>query len=94
LVATKKSIMYVACGVAEPVQSQPIYGRTFGGLYSGRWYHPNHATPYHTRPYKGAGRNTYRVDHHYHGRPPLRDGASLRYNGKHFSVNAESTNVR
>ncbi len=33
LVAAKKSVMHVACGVPEPVQNQPIFvGRTFGGL--------------------------------------------------------------
>ena len=93
LVAAKKSIMYVACDVTEPEQSQPVYvGRTFGGLYSGRWY-PNHVMPHQHRPHKGVD-HTYPIDHHYHGRIPRGGSASLSYKSKHFSINADSTNVR
>lgn len=95
LVAAKKSVMYVACGVPEPVQNQPILvGRAFGGLHSGRWYHPNHAMPHQVRPHKGVGQHTYPIDRHYHGRNLTGDSASLSYKSKHFSINADSTNVR
>lgn len=95
LVAAKKSVMHVACGVPEPVQNQPIFvGRAFGGLNSGRWYHPNHAVPHQVRPHKGVGHQIYPVGHHYHGRHSTGGSASLSYKSKHFSINADSTNVR
>jgi hypothetical protein len=95
LVAAKKSVMHVACGVPEPVQNQPIFvGRAFGGLHSGRWYHPNHTIPHEVRPHKGVGHHTYPVGHHYHGRNSTGGSASLSYKSKHFSINADSTNVR
>lgn len=95
LVAAKKSVMYVACGLPEPVQNPPIFvGRTFGGLHSGLWYHPNHAVPHQAWPHRGVGQHTYPVDHRYHSRHLTDDSASLSYKNKHFSINADSTNVR
>jgi hypothetical protein len=94
LLAAKKSVMHVACGVPQPVQNQPIFvGRAFGGLHSGHWYHPN-AKPHKVRPHKGVGHHTYPVGHHYHGRHLTGGSASLSYKSKHFSINADSTNVR
>jgi hypothetical protein len=94
LLAAKKSVMHVACGVPEPVQNQPVFvGRAFGGLNSGRWYHPN-AIQYQLRPHKGVGHHTYPVSHHYHGSHLTGGSASLNYKSKHLSINADSTNVR
>lgn len=95
LVAAKKSIMYVACGVAEPVQNRPIFvGRTFGGIHAGHWYHPNHARPHQARPHNGVGHHPYPVGHHYSGGDHTGGGASLSYKSKHFNINADSVNVR
>lgn len=92
LVAAKKSVMYVACGVPEPVQNRPIFvGQTYGGLSTGRWYHPNHAMPY--RPYGGVGHHTYPVNYH-HGQNHTGSGASLSYKSKHFGIHVDSVNVR
>lgn len=96
LVAAKKSVMYVACGVPEPVQNRPIFiGQTYGGLSAGRWYQPNHAMPYQTRPHDGVGHHAYPVNNHYHGRNYTgSSGVSLNYKSKHFGIQVDSANVR
>lgn len=91
LVAAKKSVMYVACGVPEPVQNRPILiGQTYSGLSTGRWYHPNHAMPY--RPY-GGGHHTNPINYH-HGQNHTDSGASLSDNSSHFGTNVNGANVR
>ncbi len=95
LVAAKKSVMYVACGVPEPVQSQPIFlGRAYGGLHNGSWYHPNHAVRHQTRPHGGVGHHAYPVNHHYHGGNHAGSNASFSYKSKHFGIHVDSVNVR
>lgn len=101
LVAAKKSVMYVACGVPEPVQNRPIFvGQTFGGfggygsLYSGRWHHPNHI-PHQIRPHDGVHHHAHpHENRHYYGRSHTSSGASLNYKSKHFGINVNSANVR
>jgi hypothetical protein len=92
LVAAKKSVMYVACGMPEPVQNQAIFvGRTFGGLQTGTWYPP--AYPYHAnRPY-GTVNHPHLVNHHYNQNRSF-GGVSLSYKSRHFGLNVDSANVR
>lgn len=94
LVAAKKSVMYAACGVPEPVNNQPIFvGQRFGGFQSGRLFYPNAVTPYyaphHARPYPHA-------NHHNYGQNNLnsgfnhsdfnQSGFSLSYRSRHFGI--------
>jgi hypothetical protein len=92
LVAAKKSVVYVACGMPEPVQNQAIFvGRTFGGLQTGTWYPP--AYPYHAnRPY-GTVNHPHLVNHHYNQNRRF-GGVSLSYKSRHFGLNVDSANVR
>lgn len=99
LVAAKKSVMYVACGVPEPVQNRPIFvGQTYGGfggyggLYNGHRYQPNNAVPHQIRPNGGVGHHTYPVNHHFHVRDKSGSSASLSYKSKHFGINVNSAN--
>ncbi len=101
LVAEKKSVMHVTCGVPEPVVNRPLFvGQTFGGfggygsLNSGRWHHPNHIphqirlhgdVHHHARPHENR---------HYYGRSHTSSGASLSYKSKHFGINVNGANVR
>lgn len=90
LVAAKRSVMYAACGVSEPMQNQPVYiGQGYGGyggVHSTRW-----AAPYYTTPYNGAGYSLpphgYR---HSQGGSHAGSSVSLSYKSKHFGINAES----
>jgi hypothetical protein len=75
LVATKKSMMFAACGVPEPVQSQPIL---VGVPYGWGRPHFNHHGPYH---------HTYGHEHH-HNR--VHNGASLSYRSKHIGLQINS----
>lgn len=64
LVAAKKSLMYVACGVQEPINNQPIFvGQRFGGFQSGRLIYPNAGLPYYPphahRPHHAQQPYTY-----------------------------------
>lgn len=99
LVAAKKSVMYVACGVPEPVQNRTIFvGQTYGGfggyggLYNGHRYQPGHAVPHQTRPNGGVGQHTYPINHHYHGHNHTGSGASINYKSKHFGISVNSVN--
>jgi hypothetical protein len=101
LVAAKKSIMYAACGIAEPVQNPPVFvGRAYrgfggyGSLHSGRWSHPYHVAPHQSRPHRGVGHQAYPVKNNHHGHNLTGGSANLSYKSKHFSINAESANVR
>jgi hypothetical protein len=82
LVATKRSMMYVACGVPEPVQ-QPIYVARYGGLSSERWVAPYYAAPH------GGHRPHHYNNHHgnHHNHANAVRGLSLSYKSKHFGVN-------
>lgn len=100
LVAAKKSIMYVACGIAEPVQNRPVFvGRAYrgfgasGSLHSGRWYHPHHVAPHQARPHRGIGHPAFPINRHYYGGNHTGGSANLSYKNKHFSINAESANA-
>jgi hypothetical protein len=96
LVAAKKSVMYAACGVSEPVVNRPLFvGQTFGGLNygglnTGRWLNRNNlphqaGVRHHNHPQK------YR---HHNGRSQAWGGASLNYKSKHIGINVNSANVR
>lgn len=99
LVAAKKSVMYVACGVPEPVHNRPIlightYG-SFGGygnLYNGHRYQPSHAVPHQAGSHEGVGHHTYPVIQHFHDRNQSGSNASLSYKSKHFGFSVNSAN--
>ncbi len=79
LVAAKKSIMYVACGVPESVQ-QPIYvAQGYGGIQSARWIAP-YAYGW-QRPYQHGDSN-----HHTN----TGSNVSLSYRSKHVGLNVGS----
>jgi hypothetical protein len=87
LVAAKKSMMYVACGVPEPVQ-QPIYVARYGGVQSTRWVAPYYAAPHGGhRPhhYNNQSGNNHHGNHHNHANAVR--GLSVSYKSKHFGVN-------
>jgi hypothetical protein len=96
LVAAKKSVMYAACGVSEPVVNRPLLvGQTFGGLNyggpnTGRWPHRNYL------PHQASVRhhNPPQMYRHHNGRNQAWSGASLNYRSKHFGINVNSANVR
>lgn len=97
LVAAKKSVMYVACGVPEPVQNRPILiGHTYGGfggygnLYNGHRYQPSHAVPHQAGSHEGVGHHTYPVIQHFHDRNQAGSSASLSYKSKHFGFSVNS----
>ena len=98
LVGAKKSVMYVACGVPEPVQNRPIFvSQTYGGygsLYNGRQYYPNHAVPHQARSHGAIGHHTYPVNHHFYGIDQTGSSASLSYKSKHFGIHVNSINER
>ena len=99
LVSAKKSVMYVACGVPEPVQNRPIFiGHTYGGyggygsLYNGHRYQASHAVPHQARPHESVGYHAYPINHHFHGRDQTGSNASLSYKSKHFGFSVNSAN--
>jgi hypothetical protein len=95
LVAAKKSVMYVTCGVPEPAVNRPIFvGQAYGSLNTGHW-RPHNYVPHQARHYDGIGHHAYPLAHHTHyGRSHAWGGASLSYKSKHFGINFNSTNVR
>jgi hypothetical protein len=97
LVAAKKSLMYSACGVSEPVNNQPIFvGQAFGGLRSGRWLYPNQNLNQHL-PHHAGHRDYHQAVQPHFGYNHMRNNQlqsdfSLSYRSRHFGVSANSFN--
>lgn len=86
LIAAKKSSMYAACGIAEPMlQNRPIViGQSYGGIQSSRWIAPSYGRVVYHRPY---GKH-YKKHHSQHAQS--KNGFSLHYKSKHFGLRAQS----
>jgi hypothetical protein len=92
LVAAKKSVMYVECGVPEPASSPPIFvGQRFGGFQSGRLFYPNAVAPYYAPHRIKPNHNYPYANHHNYGQNYLnsgfnQSGFSLSYRSRHFGI--------
>lgn len=92
LIATKKSMMFAACGTPETVQqNRPVVigHRYRNGINSSRWYGTPYGqvTRYNQRHYNNHGYSNKR-GHSNHVKSG--GGVSLRYKSKHFGVRASS----
>lgn len=83
LITIKKSSMYAACGVAEPVDQNSVIvvGNRYGGIQSSRWI----GTPYGPIVYHRPRFNRHHSRHDYDG-----GGLSINYQSKHFGVRAKT----
>jgi hypothetical protein len=92
LVAAKKSVMYVACGVQEPASNPPIFvGQRFGGFQSGRLFYPNAVAPYYAPHHTKPNHHYPHANHHNYGQNNLnsgfnQSGFSLSYRSRHFGI--------
>lgn len=90
LVAAKKSAMFAACGVAEPVQQyRPIVvGQTYGGVHSSRWVAPGYGRKVYHRPY-AQHHKKHRFQH-----VRNKSGLFINYKSKHFGLRAQSSGIQ
>lgn len=83
LITIKKSSMYAACGVTDPIDQNSVIvvGNRYGGIQSSRWvglpygpivYNRPHFNKHHSHRINGGG------------------GLSINYQNKHFGVRAQS----
>jgi hypothetical protein len=92
LVAAKKSVMYVACGMPEPASNPPIFvGQRFGGFQSGRLFYPNAIAPYYAPHHTRPNHHYPHANHHNYGQNNLnsgfnQSGFSLSYRSRHFGI--------
>ena len=83
LLAAKKSVMYAACGVSEPVHNQPLY---IGYGYGGHGLHRGH----------GDSRLNLHapIAPNFRGGSHIGASGSLNYRSKNFGINARGFNAR
>lgn len=86
LIATKKTIMFAACGVAEPeVQNRTVVvGYPYGGIQSSRWVGTPYGPVIYHQPY-----NKY-YNKHDSTHAQTGGGLSVNYQSKHFGISAKS----
>lgn len=90
LITTKKSIMYAACGVSEPVQQNRaiVVGNSYGYVQPSRWM----AASYGPVVYHKPQHKQYKSHHSNHVKSG--GGLSLNYKSKHFGLSAQSFGIQ
>lgn len=88
LIATKQSLMYAACGVADPMDQNAIVviGNPYGQIQSRRWIGTPYGPIIHHQPFQ---------NHHSNRNQVIRGGGvSVDYNSKRFGVRAQSGGIQ
>jgi hypothetical protein len=87
LIATKKTSMFAACGIAEPIQENAtiVVGYPHRGIQSKRWVSTPYGPVVYHRPY-----NKHH-DNHYSNHADNGGSLSIDYQSKHFGVRAQSS---
>lgn len=86
LIATKKSMMFAACGVAETVEqpSVVVVGNPYGHVQSRRWVGTPYGPVIYHRPYQK----------HHSNHIDRGGGLSIDYKSKHLGVRAQSGGIQ
>lgn len=86
LIATKKSMMFAACGVAETVEqpSVVVVGNPYGHVQSRRWVGTPYGPVIHHQPYQK----------HHSNHINSGGGLSIDYKSKHLGVRAQSGGIQ